>query len=113
MGRVSIFVFALILIVSGILSSCGGVLEHTAEWHAVEGGRLAKEGHYDQAIQECNKAIVLHPNRAETYYNRGLAYKEQGKKADAITDFEKCITLTAKDPNVIQMARQQIEELSK
>ena len=46
------------------------------------------------------------------YYNRGLAYKSQSKKAEAITDFDKSITLTD-NPQRIEMAKQHIEELSK
>jgi len=70
-----------------------------------------EKGEYDLAIADCNRAIELDPNLAVAYYNRGLAYKEQGKKAEAIADFEKFITLTT-NPQWIEMARQQIEELS-
>ena len=63
-------------------------------------------------MEDFNEAIRLEPGYEDAYYNRGLAYKEQGKKADAIADFEKFITLTD-NPQWIEMARQEIEELSK
>ncbi|MEE9399447.1 MAG: tetratricopeptide repeat protein [Dehalococcoidales bacterium] len=66
---------------------------------------------WDLAIADANKAIGLDPNVAITYFNRGRAYKEQGKKAEAIADFEKFITLT-NNPRWIEMARKEIEELS-
>ena len=71
-----------------------------------------EEGRHDLAIADCNKAIELDPNLTEAYINRGFAFKLQGKKAEAIIDFEKSMTLTS-NPQLIEMARQQIEELSK
>ncbi|MFH0769458.1 MAG: tetratricopeptide repeat protein, partial [Chloroflexota bacterium] len=45
-------------------------------------------------VSDCTRAIQLDPNSAAPYKNRGIAYKEKGKKAEAIADFEKCLTLT-------------------
>lgn len=67
---------------------------------------------YDLAIADCNKCMELVPNTDWVYYFRGLIYKEQGKKAEAIADFQKCLTLTA-NPQLIEAANQQIEELSR
>jgi len=67
---------------------------------------------HERAIKDFNEAIRLNPKDAYYYYNRGLTYEEQGKKAEAITDFEKVITLTD-DPEQVEMARCEIEELSK
>ena len=49
---------------------------------------------------------------AEVYYNQGLNYKQQGKKAEAIANFTKFITLSD-DSKKIEYAKQQIEELSR
>ena len=68
--------------------------------------------HLERAIEDYDKAIRLNPEDAEAYYNWGFAYKLQGKKAEAIADFEKFITLTD-NPQLIEMARHEIEELSK
>ena len=70
------------------------------------------KGEYDKAIADYTKAIGLDPQWPHAYKNRAGAYKEQGKKAEAIADLKKFITLTD-NPQWIQMARQQIEELSK
>jgi len=56
----------------------------TALEHCQRGIALTNEGYYEQAIAEFNKAIELDPNRFTPYYGRGLAYKEQGKKDEAI-----------------------------
>ena len=145
-GRIALLLFALVLLVGGVLVGCVGPAKGTAEWHADQGYKLAEEGRYDEAIEECNKAIELDPNLAMAYNNRAwaynekgqwdlaiadcnktieldpnlamaygnraLAYKQQGKKAEAIADFEKFITLTD-NPQWIEMARQEIEELSR
>jgi len=66
---------------------------------------------FSKAITDFDKAIELDPNLFEAYYNRGLAYAELGEKAEAMADFEKVITLSD-DPQVIEIAQQQIEKLS-
>ena len=153
MHRVRIvLLLALVLLVGVLVAGCGPVSRANAWSHAEKADRLNNEGRYDEAIEECTKAIELAPdlagaycsrarsynakgqydlaiadcnktieldpncaqigNSGEAYYNRGYAYKLQGKKAEAIADFETFIRLTH-NPQEIEMARQQIEELSK
>ena len=57
------------------------------------------------------EAIKLDPNDAIACLNRGVAYKLQGNKSEAIADFEKAITLSD-NPRLIEMAKQQLKELS-
>ncbi len=64
-----------------------------------------------QTIDDCTKAMELNPNDAVSYLNRGIAYKLQSNKAKATADFEKTITLSS-NPRLIEMARQQLKELS-
>ncbi len=66
---------------------------------------------YDRALADFNKAIGLNPQVVEAYYNRGIIYRIQGKIAEAIADFEKVID-TSYNPQIIDMAEQQIEEIS-
>ncbi len=73
---------------------------------------LESQGKLTEAIFKYDQAIRLDPYFALAYYNRGLAYKEQGKKSRAMADFVKFITLTD-DPQWVEIARQQIEELSR
>ena len=70
-----------------------------------------EDGHHDPAITEDGKDIEFDPNDATAYFNRGYEYKEQGKKAEAIADFEKFITLTD-NPVRIKIVQGWIEELS-
>jgi regulator of sirC expression with transglutaminase-like and TPR domain len=66
---------------------------------------------WDLAIADYSRAIDLDPNNALLYADRGMAYRGEGKNAEAVADFEKFISLT-EDPQLIQMARQLIDQLS-
>ena len=82
-------------------------------WDYYHRGKLhADIGELNNAISDFTKAIELNFSYAEAYYARGLAYKEDGRKIEAIADFNKFITLT-NDSNLSELARQEIEELSR
>ncbi len=71
-------------------------------------------GQFDLAIADFNEAIRLDPWGEEGYYGRGFVYAAQGRKAEAIADFEKFISYyRTADPQWIEIAEQQIEELSR
>lgn len=110
-SRGLVVLLAVVLLVGSVLAGCGGTAKDTAEWHFDQGNKLYSQGRYNEAIEEYTWAIELDPNSTEAYGNRGNAYKLQGMKAEALADFEKVITLTD-NPQWIQMARQQIGELS-
>jgi len=93
-----IVLLALVLLVTGILTGCGPA-KGTAEWHAEQAYKLAEQGHYDEAIEECNKAIELDPNLAAAYNNRAWAYNEKGQYDLAIADCNKAIEL---DPSLFE-----------
>ncbi len=71
-------------------------------------------GQFDLAIKDFNEAIRLDPWGEEGYYGRGFVYKEQGKIVEAIADFEKVTRWTnTENPQMKEIAKQQIEELSR
>ncbi|MFC2021207.1 fused MFS/spermidine synthase [Chloroflexota bacterium] len=74
------------------------------------GSSYIKLGQIEKAIEDYDKVINLNPEFANAYFNRGIAYRQLGKKAEAMADFEKFITFTD-NPEWIEMARQQIEEM--
>ncbi|MDP6043616.1 MAG: tetratricopeptide repeat protein [Dehalococcoidales bacterium] len=75
------------------------------------GNRYLEQRQLGRAIEEFGEAIRLDPKYAVAYGNRAMAYKLQGNKIRAIADFEKFIALTP-DPRLIQIAKQQVEELA-
>jgi len=82
-----------------------------ADAYNTQGNRYLELRQLKRAIEEFDEAIRLDPKYAVAYGNRAIAYKLQGNKIKAIADFESFITLTS-DPRLIQIAKQQVEELS-
>ncbi|MBI1922994.1 tetratricopeptide repeat protein [Candidatus Poribacteria bacterium] len=65
-----------------------------AEAYVNRGSAYAKQGLYDRAIQDYDKAISLNPNFALAYVNRGSAYAEGKQDYDhALQDYDKAIAL--------------------
>ncbi|MDC1357140.1 tetratricopeptide repeat protein [Pseudomonadota bacterium] len=60
---------------------------------SILGVSAAQIGMQDQAIQAFNKSILLKPNYAETYSNKGNVLKDQGKLDEAIISYNKAISL--------------------
>lgn len=82
-----------------------------ADAYNTRGNRYLEQRQLKRAIADFDEAVRLDPKYAVAYGNRAIAYKLQGNKTKAISDFEKFIGL-ASDPRMIQVAKQQIKELS-
>ena len=67
---------------------------------------------WDNAIAEYTKAIESDTNFTLAYFERGELHKRLGKKSEAITDFEKVVSLSNK-PATVEAAKEYIEELQK
>ena len=110
-----VFLFVLLLftlMVTGIITGCD-----PAGQRLEEGKELYKQGRLDEAIEKYTEAIRIEPTFDAPYYQRGKVYAEQGRKAEAIADFEKFIYLNEKSPRPrpeqIEKVKQWVEELSK
>ncbi|MBU2534624.1 MAG: tetratricopeptide repeat protein [Chloroflexota bacterium] len=82
-----------------------------ADAYNTQGNRHLEQRQLKRAIADFNEAVRLDPKYTVAYGNRAIAYKLQGNKTKAISDFERFIAL-ASDPRMIQVAKQQIKELS-
>ncbi|MDJ0889374.1 MAG: tetratricopeptide repeat protein [Desulfobacterales bacterium] len=49
----------------------------------------------DAALEDFNRAIALHPNRARPYHLWGLIYEKRGRLEEALEDFSHAIALDA------------------
>ena len=61
-------------------------------------------------MHDYTKAMKLAPDDAEAYLMRGIVYSTRGKKAEAISDLETCISFS-QNPSVIQAANATLQEL--
>lgn len=75
---------------SFVVMSCG---ESPAEL-VMRGGELHRVARYDEAIQSYTKAIILDPDYAMAYYNRGHAHLEIGRPDLAQTDYDDVLRLS-------------------
>ncbi len=82
-----------------------------ADAYNTRGNRYLEQRQLTRAIADFDEAVRLDPKYTVAYGNRAIAYKLQGNKTKAISNFEKFIAL-ASDPRMIQVAKQQIKELS-
>ena len=67
-------------------------------WNII-GSSAINLGLVEKAINAYNKSISLNPDHAETYLNKGLALKIQGKFYEAIIAYKKSISLKPDYPN--------------
>jgi len=75
----------------------------TAETYNAQGESAYHSKDYSQAIIYYNAAIQEDPNYGQAYGNLGLAYKKQGKNAEAIWANRKAITLAnGADANTVR-----------
>ena len=56
-----------------------------------------EEENWEEAVANSSEAILLDPESAELYFNRGLAYDNLGRHAEAIQDYDKAISLDQTD----------------
>lgn len=83
----------------------------SADAYNSRGNRFLEQRLLKMAIADFDEAISIDSKYTAAYGNRAIAYKMQGDKTNAISDFERFISLSS-DPRMIQVAKQQIKELS-
>jgi tetratricopeptide (TPR) repeat protein len=66
----------------------------------------------DGAIADFSEAILLSPQDADIYYNRGLAYVVDGKRDRAAADFAKAAQLAPDDAKIAAMHKRYMPQTS-
>ena len=61
------------------------------------GNRHGRNGSYEQAIADYDKAIELDPNVADAHYDRGYSFYEMLRFEEAIRDLSRAIELNPDD----------------
>lgn len=70
--------------------------------HFIAGYNFYKQGNYNNALAEYNKAIEDDPNNNDIYYYRGTTFLKTGENDKALSDFKKSIEL---DPHHFESYR--------
>lgn len=78
--------------------------------HMSRASDFESRGDYLDAIREYGRAIALDKHYALAYFNRGVILMQQGKTADATTDFEKVIEI-GDNPDLNRMAQARLNAL--
>jgi tetratricopeptide (TPR) repeat protein len=94
------------------METATGIDTNTAKDHRRLALNHRLKDEWDEAIVEYTKAIQLDDSYVIVYFERGELFQRQGRKAEAIADFEKAIVLGHKE-DLIEAAKRHIGELSK
>ena len=82
-----------IILILTILLSPSLVIAQTAEEYVNDCLKKSNYGDYEDAIEDCNKAIELNPEIAEAYNNRAIAKMNLDELQSALQDINKAIEL--------------------
>jgi len=87
--------WGLLLVVVGLMfSSC-------KDERSELGDRYFRNGEYEKAIDAYTEYLRLEPTHIKSLYNRGRAYEELGKHAEALEDFNKVLKEDPQNANAL------------
>lgn len=97
-----LLVILAIVIIGGIFLK--NILERSdAEYyneHFQRGGYYLKEGSFDLAVQELQKAVKARPESGEAHYALAVGYLRQKRLKEAARSFERAIEFIPQDQNI-------------
>jgi len=96
MGRRTVVLFILVLVVLGIHLGCSRPPEGSPDWYFNQAYDLANQGLHEEAVEEYTKVIDGNPTNSieiQTYINRAAAYASLKHWEEAISDSTKAIEL--------------------
>lgn len=96
-----ILVAAVVFLVGAAFAQPGGA--KTAEDHNRLGLQQANRNEHTAAVASYSKCVALDPKHRECFYNRGYAYWEMKKFAEAEKDFSRAIALKPNDAAAYNM----------
>lgn len=68
--------------------------------HFQKGGYYLKEGSFDLAVQELQKAVKARPESGEAHYTLAVCYLKQERLEEAARSFERADNFTSQDQNI-------------
>ena len=91
-------VLLLPFLLTTLWAACGGAA--SAEEHNRAGIKHFEERRLQEALNEYNEAILLDPEFAAAYFNRGQTYFTLGQSQRALSDYDKAISLSPDHPQL-------------
>ena len=85
--------FAVLLVLVGVVACGGGSDAATAESAVASGLRLQQAGNLPAAAERYEAAILADPQNKLAYYDLGLVLQLQGREADAEVDYTHALAL--------------------
>lgn len=74
----------------------------TAQEHLDKAHQYENEGKYDEALEECDLAILANPDSAEAYNTRGILLEALGAIDSAVADYEMAVELEPDSETALQ-----------
>jgi tetratricopeptide (TPR) repeat protein len=79
--------------------------------HIHQARRLNDLGRFEEALEEINRAVDIHPEQPDSYSHRAIIYKSHGKLFQAIESYEKSLKLDPNQPEVHYDLAQALKQL--
>ena len=96
MGRRTVVLFVLALVILSIQLSCSRPPEGSPDWYFNRAYDLANQGLYEEAVEEYTKVLEGNPTntiKIQTYINRAAAYTRLQRWEESISDSTTAINL--------------------
>ncbi|UCH82837.1 MAG: tetratricopeptide repeat protein, partial [Candidatus Latescibacterota bacterium] len=98
-------ILPLLLLLILVIATRPGIFalpEEDVRWreHIHEAGRMSEVGDFENAIEEVNKAVEIHPDVADSYVYRAFILKNAGKRFEAIENYSKALKISPDLPRV-------------
>lgn len=94
-----------ILSILVLSSSIGFAYAKTTNTALTDAIKLYKAGNYSECYVQLESVVKDDPTNALAYYYMGMTSAQLGRKSDAISNYEKAITLTPKNNNLSRYAK--------
>ncbi len=94
-----------ILSILVLSSSIGFAYAKTTNTALTDAIKLYKAGNYSECYVQLEAVVKDDPTNALAYYYMGMTSAQLGRKSDAISNYEKAITLTPKNNNLSRYAK--------
>ncbi len=115
--RLFLITVAILLASFMLIISCGNNNGNNndkkeAEKYFERGNAYYKLGQVDKAIKEYEDAILYNKEHKLAHYNLAVLYKEKGRKADAVTEFEAYLKYATEEDDAV-VKKYVLEEIKK